>query len=276
MELIDGKQTAGEIREDLKEKIAGMETTPKLVVILVGDDPASQVYVGMKEKDAEQVGMDGHVIRKPADTSQKELEDIITDLNEDDSVNGILLQLPIPDHLDESRALDLIDPNKDVDGLHDVNVGRLHNKKDGLRPCTPSGIMELLKRYEVKVEGKNSVVIGRSNLVGKPIARMLEQANATVTVCHSRTKNLEEIAAAADILVVAAGRPEMVTADMVKEGAVVIDVGINRVNGELVGDVAFDEVKQKAALITPVPGGVGPMTRAMLLVNTIKAVKLQQ
>ncbi|MHA2502501.1 MAG: bifunctional methylenetetrahydrofolate dehydrogenase/methenyltetrahydrofolate cyclohydrolase FolD [Candidatus Kariarchaeaceae archaeon] len=275
MELIDGKAVAASIREELKEEIAAMETKPKLVVVLVGDDAASKVYVGMKERDATEIGMEGSVIRKPANTSQEELERIITQLNRDETVHGILLQLPIPDHLDEARALDLINPDKDVDGLHDVNVGRLHNKKDGLRPCTPSGVMELLRRYDVDTSGKRAVVIGRSNLVGKPVARMLEQANATVTLCHSRTKDLDQVCRGAEILVVAAGRPNMVTADMVSDGAVVIDVGINRVDGKLVGDVDFEQVKLKASKITPVPGGVGPMTRAVLLQNCLKAMRIQ-
>ena len=276
MELIDGKKVASQIREELHEQIKSMDVIPHLVVILVGNDPASETYVNMKEKDAMEIGMDGTVLREPADISQEDLENLIKELNNDTKINGILVQLPLPDHLDEASALDLISPLKDVDGLHDLNVGRLHNKKPGLRPCTPSGIMELLKRYNVPIEGKRAVVIGRSNLVGKPIARMLEQANATVTVCHSRTKNIGAITLEADIIVVAAGKAGLLTADMVKDGAVVIDVGTNRVDGKLVGDVDFDSVSKKADKITPVPGGVGPMTRAMLLVNTLRAVDLQQ
>ena len=276
MELIDGKKVASQIREELHEQIKSMDVIPHLVVILVGNDPASETYVNMKEKDAMEIGMDGTVLREPADISQEDLENLIKELNNDTKINGILVQLPLPDHLDEASALDLISPLKDVDGLHDLNVGRLHNKKPGLRPCTPSGIMELLKRYNVPIEGKRAVVIGRSNLVGKPIARMLEQANATVTVCHSRTKDIGAITLEADIIVVAAGKAGLLTADMVKDGAVVIDVGTNRVDGKLVGDVDFDSVSKKADKITPVPGGVGPMTRAMLLVNTLRAVDLQQ
>jgi len=276
MEIIDGKKTAESIRKELKEKIQTMTIKPHLVVILVGDDPASKIYVNMKERDAEEIGMQGTVIRMAGDTTQEKLEETITNLNNDPEVHGILLQLPIPDQLNEERALDLISPEKDVDGLHDINVGRLHNNKEGLRPCTPSGIIELLDRYHVETEGKYAVVIGRSKLVGKPIARMLEQRQATVTVCHSRTQDLATITKQADIIVVAAGRANLLTGDMVSEGVVVIDVGTNKVDGKLVGDVNFDEVSQKASKITPVPGGVGPMTRAMLLVNTLKAMKLQQ
>lgn len=275
MELIDGKQVAENIREELKERISKMDTRPHLVVILVGDDPASQIYVNMKEKDAEQIGMRGTVIRKEKNISQEELEKTINDLNKDEQVNGILLQLPIPNHLNEDAAVDLISPIKDVDGLHDLNVGKLHNNKEGLRPCTPSGVIELLDRYNVPIEGKHAVVIGRSNLVGKPVARMLEQRNATVTVCHSRTQNLTKLTKMADIIVVAAGKANLLNGDMVSDDAVVIDVGTNKVDGKLVGDVAFDEVKDKVSKITPVPGGVGPMTRAMLLVNTVKATKMQ-
>lgn len=275
--IIDGKSIAAKIREELKQEIESFNTKPKLMVILVGEDPASKVYVNMKERDAHEIGMEGSVIRMPAETNQEELERKIKELNNDPTVNGILLQLPIPDHLNEERALDLISPSKDVDGLHDVNVGRLHNKKEGLRPCTPSGCMELLKRYNIPVEGKNAVVIGRSNLVGKPIARMLEQANATVTSCHSRTKDLPGVIGTADILVVAIGRENFVTGDMVKDGVVVLDVGINRnAEGKLVGDVDYTSVEPKASYITPVPGGVGPMTRAMLLVNTVEAYKKQR
>lgn len=271
MQVIDGKAVAQQIRTELKEKIEPMVTKPNLQVILVGEDPASQVYVNMKEKDANEIGMRGSVIRMDKETSQNDLEDMISKLNNDNDVHGILLQLPIPDHLDENSALDLISPAKDVDGLHDVNVGKLNNKKPGLQPCTPSGIMELLKRYSIETSGKHAVVIGRSNLVGKPIARMLEQANCTVTVCHSRTQDLPSFTKSADILVVAAGRHNLVNGDMVKHGSVVIDVGIHRVEGGLEGDVNYEEAKEVAGYITPVPGGVGPMTRAMLLVNTVEA-----
>lgn len=272
MILIDGKRIAKEIRQQLKSDIQDMQIKPHLVVILVGDDPASQVYVRMKERDAKEIGMISTVIRKSADISQKELKELIMSLNEDNTVHGILLQLPIPQHLNPNEMIDLIHPNKDVDGLHDVNVGRLHNGKRGLTPCTPTGCMELLKRYNITISGKRAVVIGRSNLVGRPIARMLEQENATVTICHSKTQNLGEITRMADILVVAIGRPKQITKEMVKKGAVIIDVGINRdENGKLVGDVDFENVKEMCEYITPVPGGVGPMTRAMLLVNTKNA-----
>jgi methylenetetrahydrofolate dehydrogenase (NADP+) / methenyltetrahydrofolate cyclohydrolase len=272
--VIDGKKISADIKEELKNKISKLPSKPKLMVVLVGDDPASHVYVSMKERDAKQIGMDGAAIKLPEKTTQEELERTIIELNGDPSVHGILLQLPLPKHLDEDRALNLISPEKDVDGLHDINVGKLHNNKPGLRPCTPKGCMELLKKYEIPIEGKHAVVVGRSNLVGKPIARMLEQANATVTVCHSRTKNLHEVIKTADIVVVAIGRLNFVTGDMIKEGAVVIDVGINRKDdGKLAGDVEYDTVFQKASYITPVPGGVGPMTIAMLLSNTLEAYK---
>ncbi len=277
MELISGKEISGQIYEEIKERLAKIEgDKPNLVVILVGDDPASQVYVGMKEKKTKELGMRGQVFRLPAETTQEELHEKIQELNADPDVNGILLQLPLPKHLDAKKAIEHISPDKDVDGLHYVNVGKLHLGEDCFIPCTPYGIIQMLERKGVEIEGKHAVVIGRSNLVGKPIARLLEQRNATVSICHSRTKNLEKFTLDADILVVAVGRPQVIKANQVKEGAVVIDVGINRVDGKLVGDVDFNSVKEKASMITPVPGGVGPMTICMLMYNTVRAYDIQR
>ncbi len=277
MELISGKEISGQIYEEIKERLAKIEgNKPNLVVILVGDDPASQVYVGMKEKKTKELGMRGQVFRLSAETTQEELHEKIQELNADPDVNGILLQLPLPKHLDAKKAIEHISPDKDVDGLHYVNVGKLHLGEDCFIPCTPYGIIQMLERKEVEIEGKHAVVIGRSNLVGKPIARLLEQRNATVSICHSRTKDLEKFTLDADILVVAVGRPQVIKADQVKEGAVVIDVGINRVDGKLVGDVDFNSVKEKASMITPVPGGVGPMTICMLMYNTVRAYDIQR
>ncbi|UIJ37868.1 bifunctional methylenetetrahydrofolate dehydrogenase/methenyltetrahydrofolate cyclohydrolase FolD [Desulfobaculum bizertense] len=279
MILLDGKATAAAIRSELKETVAAKETLygrkPGLAVILVGEDPASQVYVRNKERACENAGIESLAYRLPADVTQKDVEDLIRELNTRDDVDGILLQLPLPKGLDSQTCLDLIDPEKDVDGFHPVNVGRLALGLPGYAPCTPAGVIELLKRHEITTSGKRAVIIGRSNIVGKPMAMMLwgygDFANATVTVAHSRTPNLKELCAEADILVAAIGRPHFVTADMVKEGAVVIDVGINRTDNGLAGDCDFDAIKDKVFAITPVPGGVGPMTIAMLLVNTIQA-----
>lgn len=273
MTNIDGKQVAADIREELKVEIATLDPKPKLVAVLVGDDPASQVYVGMKEKQSNAVGMAGEVIRLPKESTQVEVEALIQKLNDAPTVNGILLQLPLPKGLDAKKAISLISPAKDVDGLNPISIGKLHLGQETFIPCTPFGIMQLFKRYNVDIEGKHAVVIGRSDLVGKPIARLLEQANATVTICHSRTHDLQRYTKSADILVAAVGRPKMITGDMIKDGAVVIDVGINRVDGKLVGDVDYESAKDVASLITPVPGGVGPMTIAMLLSNTVIAYK---
>jgi methylenetetrahydrofolate dehydrogenase (NADP+)/methenyltetrahydrofolate cyclohydrolase len=252
-----------------------MDGKPFLATILVGDDPASQSYVSFKEKACKEVGMANVIFRLDKTISQEELIKKITELNEDNSVNGILLQLPLPDHLNEKDALLKISPDKDVDGLHYINVGRLHAGFDGFIPCTPYGIMHMLKRSNVDLKGAEVVVVGRSNLVGKPIARLLEMEHATVTICHSRTRDLGEVTKRADIIIAAVGRARIIKKDMVKKGAVVIDVGTNRVDGKLVGDVDFENVKEVASLITPVPGGVGPMTITMLLWNTMKAFKLQ-
>jgi len=237
----------------------------------VGENPASQVYVRNKENGCIKAGIRSTVIRLPEDCSQEELEKTVVSLNEDESVHGILVQLPLPKGLNEESVLRLIDPNKDVDGFHAMNSGRLMNGQPGFVPCTPLGVMKLLKNYGIDPNGKHAVVIGRSNIVGKPMAMLLLQANATVTICHSRTQNLSEITRQADILVAAVGRANFVTADMVKPGAAVIDVGINRVDGKIVGDVDFDAVSEVAGYITPVPGGVGQMTIAMLLSNTLDA-----
>ena len=272
--MIDGRAVAKAFKEEIAEKTAQMIAggiQPHLAVVLVGENPASQVYVRNKENGCIKAGIRSTVIRLDEGCTQEELEKTVTSLNEDASVHGILVQLPLPRHLDEARVLRLIDPDKDVDGFHAMNSGRLMNGQPGFVPCTPLGVMKLLESYGIDPAGKHAVVIGRSNIVGKPMAMLLLQANATVTVCHSRTQNLKEITKQADILVAAVGRANFVTADMVKPGAVVIDVGINRVDGKIVGDVDYDAVSEVAGYITPVPGGVGQMTIAMLLSNTLDA-----
>jgi len=272
--LIDGRAVAKAFKEEIAEKTVQMIEKgihPHLAVVLVGENPASQVYVRNKENGCIKAGIRSTVIRLPEDCSQEELEKTVVSLNEDESVHGILVQLPLPKGLNEESVLRLIDPNKDVDGFHAMNSGRLMNGQPGFVPCTPLGVMKLLKNYGIDPNGKHAVVIGRSNIVGKPMAMLLLQANATVTICHSRTQNLSEITRQADILVAAVGRASFVTADMVKPGAAVIDVGINRVDGKIVGDVDFDAVSEVAGYITPVPGGVGQMTIAMLLSNTLDA-----
>ena len=272
--LIDGRAVAKAFKEEIAEKTAQMIEKgihPHLAVVLVGENPASQVYVRNKENGCIKAGIRSTVIRLEESCTQDELEKTVISLNEDASVHGILVQLPLPKHLDEARVLRLIDPDKDVDGFHAMNSGRLMNGQPGFVPCTPLGVMKLLESYGINPTGKHAVVIGRSNIVGKPMAMLLLQANATVTVCHSRTQNLAEITRQADILVAAVGRANFVTADMVKPGATVIDVGINRVDGKIVGDIDFDAVSEVAGHITPVPGGVGQMTIAMLLANTLDA-----
>ncbi len=274
--LIDGKAIATEVREEVAREVARFEQVhrrkPGLEVVLVGDDPASQVYVRNKEKAAEKCGIRGAVHRLPASTSQAELLATVRDLNVDDAVDGILVQLPLPAGLDELATTDTIDPLKDVDGLTPASAGHLMSGRPGLRPCTPRGCMRLLEATGVSLAGAEAIVIGRSNLVGKPIAQMLLAAHCTVTMAHSRTKDLAEHVRRADIVIAAVGRPKMVQGDWIKEGAVVIDVGINRTaDGALVGDVDFDAAKARASWITPVPGGVGPMTIAMLLRNTVEA-----
>jgi len=275
--LIQGKEVAKKIRETIKNQVAGLETKPSLVVIIVGNNPASKVYVGMKEKAAQEVGINSITIRLDENISQQELENKIEELNQDKDVNAILVQLPLPKHINTDEIIEKILPEKDVDGFHPVNMGKLVTglKPDAV-PCTPAGVMKLLEEYNIDIESKNAVVIGRSNIVGKPVSMLLLDKNATVTICHSRTRNLKDITSQADILIAAVGRPELIKGDFVKEGAVVIDVGVNRTaDGKLVGDVDFDEVEPKAGYITPVPGGVGPMTIAMLLSNTLNLYKNQ-
>ena len=275
--VIDGKAIAKEIRQEIKDEVARFVSergfAPGLAVVLVGNDPASETYVKSKAKGCKEIGMYSEVHKLPAETTQGELVELVTRLNADPKIHGILVQLPLPPQIDEKAILNLIDPRKDVDGFHPVNVGRLMIGERALVPCTPAGCIELIERSGTEITGKNAVVIGRSNIVGKPVAMLLLHKNATVTICHSKTRNLKEVCRSADILVVAIGRPKFVTADMVKPGAVVIDVGINRVDGELVGDVDYDAAAEVAGAITPVPGGVGPMTITMLLKNTLQAAR---
>jgi methylenetetrahydrofolate dehydrogenase (NADP+)/methenyltetrahydrofolate cyclohydrolase len=286
-QIIDGKQVAADIRAELKAEVAKLKeqgVVPGLGVILVGDDPASNSYVTAKERTCEELGIYSDDNRLPAETSQDELMQLIAKMNADPKINGILVQLPLPKHMNESEVLFAIDPAKDVDGFHPVSVGKMVVGEKAFLSCTPHGVLHLLLRSGVKLEGAHVVIVGRSNIVGKPLANMLIQksptGNATVTVCHTRTKNLAEHTRQADILVAAAGRPNTITADMVKEGAAVIDVGVNRVEDatkkrgyRLVGDVDFEAIKEKASLITPVPGGVGPMTITMLMYNTVESAK---
>jgi len=277
-EIIDGKKLAGEIKEELKKRIEKLKDekglTPGLTVVLVGNDPASETYVSFKHKDCLEVGINSNVMRLPEETSQDELLKIIDELNNDENIHGILVQLPVPDHIDEKAITQAIDPKKDVDGFHVTNAGSLFVGHKGFIACTPMGIIELIKTTGQSISGLNAVVVGRSNIVGKPVAMLLLNENATVTICHSRTKNLKDICANADILVAAIGIPEYFTDEYIKEGSIVIDVGTSRVGGKLKGDVVFDQAKEKAGYITPVPGGVGPMTRTMLLMNTVLAGEL--
>lgn len=277
MTILDGKNVSARVKEKVKFEALNLKNQgiePALAVILVGEDKASQTYVAAKEKACIACEIKSVMHRLSESTTQSELIALIDVLNLDDGIDGILVQLPLPKHIDTNKILETISPAKDVDGFAAINVGKLASGLDGFVPCTPLGIMEIFKAYDINLEGKNAVVIGRSNIVGKPMANLLLNANATVTVTHSKTQNLKEICADADILVAAIGRADFVTADMVKEGAVVIDVGINRMDdGKLKGDVKFDEVAPKCSFITPVPGGVGPMTIAMLLSNTIKSAK---
>ena len=277
MKILDGKAVSLKVKESVKvraEELKKFGVEPTLAVILVGEDKASQTYVRAKEKACNEYGIKSVAHRLSENTTQAELLALINVLNLDDSIHGILVQLPLPKHIDTNTVLAMIDPTKDVDGFHAVNVGKLVSGLDGFVPCTPLGVMEILKEYGIDVAGLNAVVIGRSNIVGKPMANLLLNASATVTVTHSKTKNLKEICKNADLIVAAIGKPFFLKADMVKDGAVVVDVGINRLDdGRLVGDVDFDEVAPKCSYITPVPGGVGPMTIAMLLNNTILAAQ---
>ncbi|MFG0214679.1 bifunctional methylenetetrahydrofolate dehydrogenase/methenyltetrahydrofolate cyclohydrolase FolD [Brevibacillus porteri] len=277
--ILQGKEVAQSIRAELANEVAELKKqgiVPGLTVVIVGDDPASHSYVRGKAKGCEEVGISSEIIMKDADITEEELLVIIQQLNENPNVNGILVQLPLPAHISEHAVIEAIAPEKDVDGFHPISVGNMVLGNDTLLPCTPHGIIELIKRTGTPIAGKHAVVIGRSNIVGKPVSLLLQQENATVTMCHSRTQNLEEYTQKADILVVATGRAHMIGKEHVKPGAVVIDVGVNRIEtGKLVGDVKFDEVKEVASFLTPVPGGVGPMTITMLLKNTVVAAKKQ-
>lgn len=280
MKIIDGKQISKELKDELKEQVAaykeqGVEIT--LAVIQVGNDKASSVYVGNKKKACEYIGISSLSYELGEETTEAELLDLIQKLNKDDKVNGILVQLPLPKHIDEDKVIEAIDPKKDVDGFHPMSVGALSIGKKGFISCTPYGIIELLKRSNIEIAGKECVVIGRSNIVGKPMSMLLLRENATVTICHSRTKDLKEVTKRADILIVAIGKPQFIDSSYVKEGAVVIDVGIHRdENNKLCGDVAYEDVAPHTSAITPVPGGVGPMTIAMLMKNCVNAVEIQK
>ncbi len=275
--IIDGKAISAAVKEQVRDEIARDNLKVGLAVVIVGDDPASRVYVNNKKKACEFCRIKSYEYALPAETTQEELLELVDTLNADANVNGILVQLPLPKHLDEKAVIERISPNKDVDAFHESNVGRIMIGNYSFLPCTPAGCMELIHSTGVEVSGKECVVIGRSNIVGKPMAMLLLHENGTVTVCHSKTRDLAEVCRRADILVAAVGRPNFVTADMVKPGAVVIDVGINRLdNGKLCGDVKFDEVSEVAGWITPVPGGVGPMTIAMLMRNTVTAARIQK
>ena len=276
--IIDGKIISASVKERVKAEVSALKEkgiTVGLAVIIVGEDPASKVYVSNKKKACENLGIISEEYALPESTTNEELLALIDELNSKPSINGILCQLPLPSHLDEKLIINSIDPEKDVDAFHPFNVGKIMIGDFDFLPCTPAGVMEMLKYENIEVEGKTCVVIGRSNIVGKPMNMLLLHQNGTVTVCHSKTKNLKEVCKNADILVAAVGRPKFVTEDMVKKGAVVIDVGINRVDGKLCGDVDFENVKNKVSAITPVPGGVGPMTIAMLMQNTLTAAKKQ-
>lgn len=276
-EIIDGKRISADVKAEVAAEVAKLiegGVTPGLAVVLVGEDPASKVYVKNKEKACEALGIKSITHRLPATTSEEELLALVDRLNQDPEIDGFLVQVPLPDHIDEKRILNAINPDKDADGFHPMNVGRLVVGERSYRPATPAGIIELLERSNVDLKGKEAVVVGRSNIVGKPVSFMLLEKHATVTICHSRTKELGEVTRRADVLVVAIGKPKFLTADMIKPGAVVIDVGTTRLeDGTFAGDVDFDSAVEVAGAITPVPGGVGPMTIAMLMVNTLEAAK---
>ena len=274
--IIDGKAVAARVRAEVAEEVARMDEAPGLATVLVGDDPASQIYVGGKHKASAEVGIRSIRHDLPADTSEADVLDLIAELNADPAVSGMIVQLPVPAHIDGARVTSAVDPAKDVDGLTPTNAGLLVQGREGLVPATPSGVMELLREYDTPLEGAHAVVVGRSDLVGKPVASLLLARNATVTTCHSRTRDLAAVCRSADVLVAAVGRPRLVTGDMVKEGATVIDVGMNRTDDGLVGDVDFESAAARARAITPVPGGVGPMTIAMLLKNTVRAAAAQR
>jgi len=274
--IIDGKKVSKIMRDEMKNEIEQLKAKgfiPGLAVVIVGENPASQSYVRSKQKTCDALGIYSEKYELPVETTEEELLILVDKLNNNSNIHGILVQLPLPKHMDENKVIERINPKKDVDGFHPINVGNLSIGFDGMKPCTPYGVIKLLEYYEVPVEGKHAVVLGRSNIVGKPVSMMLLQKNATVTICHSRTQDLEAVLKSADIIVVAIGRPGFLTKEMVKEGAVVIDVGINRVDGKIVGDVKYDDVFPLASYITPVPGGVGPMTITMLMYNTLKACR---
>lgn len=277
--IISGKEVSAKVKNEVKEKALELKNKGieiGLAVVIVGDDPASRVYVNNKKKACEEVGFNSYEYALPAETTEEELLALVDKLNKDDKINGILVQLPVPKHINETAIINAISPDKDVDAFHPVNVGKIMIGDYAFLPCTPAGVMELIDSTGVEIAGKSCVVIGRSNIVGKPMSMLLLHRSGTVTICHSKTKNLKEICANADILVAAVGRPNFVTGDMVKEGAVVIDVGINRLeNGKLCGDVNYEEAEKKAAFITPVPGGVGPMTIAMLMKNTLTSAMIK-
>ena len=279
MKLINGKEVAKKVRKELKSEVVKLKENginPKLAVVMVGNDPGSTVYVRNKSKACEKVGIEFEEFLYDENLSESELLNVIKKLNEDSTINGILLQSPVPKHIDINKAFRTIAPEKDVDGFNPVNVGNLTIGEDAFISCTPYGVIKMFEEYNIELEGKNAVILGRSNIVGKPMIQCMLNKNATVTVCHSRTKNIEEITKKADIVISAIGKPKFVKENMVKDGAVVIDVGINRLeDGSIVGDVDFDEVSKKASYITPVPGGGGPMTIAMLLNNVVKATKIQ-
>ena len=275
MKVLDGKKVSLHIREEITKEINKLNIRPKMIDIQIGENPASDIYIAGKEKAANQVGMDFECIRYSADTDEDEIIKKIKELNNDKSVNGIFIQSPVPNGFDEIKLMNTVIPEKDVDGLTYLNAGMLLNNKESMISCTPNGIMQILKFYKIDVESKNVVIVGRSNLVGKPLMNLFINANATVTLCHSKTKNLDKITKKADILVAAVGKKHFITRDMVKRNSVIIDVGINRVDGKVYGDVDYDGVKDKVKAITPVPGGVGPMTITMLLYNVLKAYKIQ-
>lgn len=273
--ILDGKKTSAELRAEIREKTLELKQrtgiVPGLAVILVGDDPASRIYVNNKEKACEAAGFLSREYNLPGHSKSEDISDLIRSLNNDEKIHGILIQLPLPPHIRPEPLIELVEPKKDVDGFHPYNIGQLFLGNPYHRPCTPSGIVEILERYKIPVSGKDAVIVGRSNIVGKPLALMLLGLNATVTICHTKTRDLAEVTRRADILVAAVGKARMISGDMVKDGAVVVDVGVNRLpDGKVVGDVNFAEVSPKASYITPVPGGVGPMTIAMLLKNTLE------
>ena len=278
-EILNGKELAKKIRTNLKvevEELKKQKKYPKLAVIMVGNDQASSIYVKNKSKACDEIGIDFEEYLLPEETTMQELLSLITKLNEEKEIKGILLQSPIPAHLDIQKAFETINPKKDVDGFHPISVGQACIGQDTFIPCTPLGIVRLLEEYKIPIEGKNVVILGRSNIVGKPLMQCMLKKNATVTICHSKTRNIQEITKQADILIVAIGKPKFITEEMVKENAVIIDVGMNRLeNGKLCGDIDFEGVEKKASYITPVPGGVGPMTIAMLMQNVVKATKME-